>query len=65
MKIYVSGQHLSLSGKAWEIRHKLRTMNKQAGPGALLQDTLASLTSAPRAASIKHSPPTRIPLRKI
>ncbi|QJC51803.1 Z-ring formation inhibitor MciZ [Paenibacillus albicereus] len=48
MKMYIGEKELRLVGKAWEVRHALRKLAREAGAGAPLRSDAAASVKAPR-----------------
>jgi hypothetical protein len=61
MKSYVTEDQYRLVGKAWEIRHQLKRMTKEASPGQTLGDYLTSRGVKPVRSS-RQTPLKRIHL---
>ncbi|WP_082882621.1 Z-ring formation inhibitor MciZ [Paenibacillus swuensis] len=68
MKTYVSDQHIRLVGKAWEVRNRLRVLQKNHEAGVMMHDVLNQLVRVDSGyASItrKHNQPRSKRLQKI
>ena len=59
MKSYASGRQLRLVGKAWEIRHHLRSLLSGGDKELLITDYLTRLTGMPAGSPASKSLPAQ------